>query len=211
MVFFDLDGTLIDSNGAWVEVDRQFLAKRGLPHSPDYQEVVIHSIFPIAAQYTKDHFGLSESVEEIMGEWLDMAREIYAHQAPLKPGAKEYLEHLSRRGERMALVTSCIPELCLLALDHHGIRPYFETFTYSTEVGKLKREPDVWLLAAERSHVLPEEVMVFEDSPSSLIGVRTADMRATAVYDPYFADRVDELKELSDGRFIQDYRELLDD
>ena len=108
MVFFDLDGTLIDSNGAWVEVDRQFLAKRGLPHSPDYQEVVIHSIFPIAAQYTKDHFGLSESVEEIMGEWLDMAREIYAHQAPLKPGAKEYLEHLSRRGERMALVTSCI-------------------------------------------------------------------------------------------------------
>ena len=70
MTFFDLDGTLIDSNGAWVEVDRQFLLKRGLPHTQEYQETVIHSIFPIAAQYTKDQFGLSESVEDIMNEWL---------------------------------------------------------------------------------------------------------------------------------------------
>ena len=209
MTFFDLDGTLIDSNGAWVEVDRQFLLKRGLPHTQEYQETVIHSIFPIAAQYTKDLFGLSESVEDIMNEWLEMARDVYANQAPLKPGAGEYLEHLAAQGERMAVVTSSIPELCTLALEHHGIRDYFEALTFSTEVGKLKREPDVWLLAAERSQVKPEDVMVFEDSPSSLLGVRTAGMKGTAVYVPYFDDRIHELKQLTNGRFIRDYRELL--
>ena len=31
VLFFDLDGTLIDSNGVWKEVDRAFLARRGLP------------------------------------------------------------------------------------------------------------------------------------------------------------------------------------
>ena len=31
MYFFDLDGTLIDSNGVWKQVDIDFLAKRGIP------------------------------------------------------------------------------------------------------------------------------------------------------------------------------------
>ena len=29
MLIFDLDGTLIDSNGVWVEVDKIFLSRRG--------------------------------------------------------------------------------------------------------------------------------------------------------------------------------------
>ena len=31
MLIFDMDGTLIDSNGIWRDVDTAFLAKRGLP------------------------------------------------------------------------------------------------------------------------------------------------------------------------------------
>ena len=31
MYLFDLDGTLIDSNGIWAEVDRTFLARRAYP------------------------------------------------------------------------------------------------------------------------------------------------------------------------------------
>ena len=29
MFFFDLDGTLIDSNGIWKQIDKDFLDKRG--------------------------------------------------------------------------------------------------------------------------------------------------------------------------------------
>ena len=36
MLLFDLDGTLIDSNGVWKEVDRTFLARRGLPYTHAY-------------------------------------------------------------------------------------------------------------------------------------------------------------------------------
>ena len=31
MFLFDMDGTLIDSNGIWKHVDRASLARRGLP------------------------------------------------------------------------------------------------------------------------------------------------------------------------------------
>ena len=30
MLLFDMDGTLIDSNGVWKNVDREFLARRGI-------------------------------------------------------------------------------------------------------------------------------------------------------------------------------------
>ena len=38
MFFFDLDGTLINSNGIWKEVDREFLARRGIPYTHAYTE-----------------------------------------------------------------------------------------------------------------------------------------------------------------------------
>ena len=34
LYIFDLDGTLTDTNGIWLEVDREFLARRSLPHTP---------------------------------------------------------------------------------------------------------------------------------------------------------------------------------
>ena len=38
MLIFDMDGTLIDSNGIWRQVDEAFLAKRGYPYTREYYE-----------------------------------------------------------------------------------------------------------------------------------------------------------------------------
>ena len=46
MYLFDMDGTLIDSNDVWKDVDREFLARRGLPYTKAYYEGVAHTIFP---------------------------------------------------------------------------------------------------------------------------------------------------------------------
>ena len=60
---FDLDGTLIDSNGVWIDVDTAFLARRGMEYSKAYYEGVAHTIFPLAAQFTKEFCHLDESCE----------------------------------------------------------------------------------------------------------------------------------------------------
>ena len=63
MHIFDMDGTLIDSNGIWREVDEAFLAKRGFPYTKEYYQGVAHTIFPLAAEFTKRYCHLEESVE----------------------------------------------------------------------------------------------------------------------------------------------------
>ena len=49
MLIFDLDGTLIDSNGVWLEVDKIFLARHGCAYSQEYYEGVAHSILQNSA------------------------------------------------------------------------------------------------------------------------------------------------------------------
>ena len=108
MHIFDMDGTLIDSNGIWREVDEAFLAKRGFPYTKEYYQGVAHTIFPLAAEFTKRYCHLEESVEDIMAEWMEMAGDAYATRVQVKPGVREYLDQCRRRGQRMMVLTSRI-------------------------------------------------------------------------------------------------------
>ena len=151
MYLFDFDGTLVDSNGVWVEIDNGFLARRGLTPTREYSDTVGHSIFPIAAQFTKDYYCLDMTPEAIMAEWLDMARDAYARQVPMKPGAEAFLARCAAAGEPMALLTACVPELCRAALARHRLEGYFRQIIFVQELGLEKRNPE----AFTRSLALP--------------------------------------------------------
>ena len=123
MYIFDLDGTLTDSNGLWGEVDDEFLDRRGLKSTDEYRELVGRAIFPTAAQYTREYYGLDEDPQAIMDEWEELARHHYAHLVPLKPGALEILQHCRRTGIPTALFTACRAPLCRAVLQRFDLEP----------------------------------------------------------------------------------------
>ena len=161
MYLFDLDGTLIDSNGIWAEVDRTFLARRGYPYTKEYYEGVAHTIFPLAAVFTKEYCHLSESTDEIMAEWMELAKDNYAHVA-LKPHVREYLEKLRAQGERMAVFTSCVPAHCKTALAVHDLNRCFERVIFAQELGMDKSDPAIFAKATELLGVTPQECIFFD-------------------------------------------------
>ena len=57
----DMRETLIDSNGVWVDVDKVFLARRNAPYTQEYYEGVAHTIFPLAAVFTKEYCHIDDS------------------------------------------------------------------------------------------------------------------------------------------------------
>ncbi|MCC8182142.1 MAG: HAD family phosphatase [Clostridiales bacterium] len=208
MKLFDLDGTLIDSTSLWRDIDIAFLEKRGLPWTEEYNDGVVHAIFPQAAQFTKEYCRLEESPDEIMEEWLSMAREGYGRTIPAKEGALVYLEQCRQTGEQMALFTSAEPSLCRLALERHGFDRYLSQVVYAQELQMEKRSPAAFVEAARRLGVPPGEITFFDDSPVSCRGAKAAGFTVVGVWDRCFADREAEMRGFCDG-YIHSFQELI--
>ena len=206
---FDLDGTLLDSNGVWRDVDVRFFAERGIaPPGEDYARAVQGMSFREAAEYTVRRFGLEEPADEIEAVWLRMAREAYADHVPLKPGARAYLRRLKRAGVKLATVTANRRELFMPALERGGVAELFDAFLTSAEAGNTsKADGALFRLAAARLGVDPADCAVFEDVLDGIAGARRAGMRAYAVRDAATGHSREAIDALADGA-ISDFDEM---
>ena len=207
MLIFDMDGTLIDSNGIWRDVDIAFLDKRGLPYTKEYYEGVAHTIFPLAAVFTKEYCKLEESCEEIMAEWMEMAGDMYATSVTVKPGVRDYLEQCRQRGQQMMVLTSSVPQHCHTALTHLGLMDYFEKIVFAQELGLEKKNPECFRKAAQIMGVAPEDCTVYDDSVAACRGAKAAGMTAVGVYDEFFDMTWDEMQKVCD-QYILSFEEL---
>lgn len=170
-VIFDLDGTLFDSMWVWREVDTQFVKNHGLPVEEDYLEALKSMNFTECAEYTRKRYGLQLTDAEMMAEWDSLAKKAYAEDVELKAGVKEYLSYLNEKGIKTAVATSCYLSLCTPTLRRHGIEGAFHGMVTRDNKPKSKEHPDIFLRAAEKIGLSPEECVVFEDI---LTAVRTA-------------------------------------
>ena len=108
----------------------------------------------------------------------------------------------------MAVVTSSVPEHCYTALKKLDIEKYFENVTFAQQAGMHKKNPDVWLAAAEKNGVRPQDCTVFDDSLAACWGARAAKMRVVGVYDKFFNSSAKEMRAFCDV-FIESFEELL--
>lgn len=209
MYIFDLDGTLIDSNSLWQEVDVEFLARRGLTPTAEYEDMVARAIFPTAAVYTRDYYGLSDSPERIMAEWEALAARHYREQVTLKPGAAELLARCRAQGRPTALFTACRPALCRLALERFGLRSCFDHVVYAEELHLEKHDPRCFVRLSELLGLAPEDCVLIDDSPANCATAAAAGMDTVGVYDRFYEGRQEALRAVC-RRYVRSLEELLD-
>ena len=207
MKLFDLDGTLIDSNGVWREVDYRFLEAHGLKATDEYMAAVGQSIFPIAAKFTKSYYRLDMSPEAIMFEWMTLVKEAYTQHIPLKPGVKEYLMLEAARGETLALVTACVPALGNAVLERHGISDLFHHKIFAQELHLEKRDPRFFHQVIDLLNVSPRECIFYDDSPDNCAVAKSMGMTVVGILDPLYADDAPRMKRLCD-RCVTDFTEF---
>ncbi|HIT32280.1 MAG TPA: HAD family phosphatase [Candidatus Enterenecus stercoripullorum] len=208
MYLFDLDGTITDSNGLWVEVDLEFLSRRGLTMTREYEDVVGRSIFPAAAQFTREYYRLPDRPEDIMAEWEALAAHHYRDLVLLKPGARAFLDQCRWEGRDMALFTACRPALCRLVLDRFQLTEYFLHIVYAEEMGLDKHDPRCFARLSQLLGVPPETCTLFDDNPSNCATARAAGMAAVGVYDPFYDHRQEELQSVC-TRYVRSLEELV--
>ena len=207
-VLFDLDGTLVDSMWMWGAIDVEYLGRHGFELPPELQREIEGMSFSETAVYFKERFGIRDSLEDIKAEWVEMAREKYATEVPLKPGARAFLEYLKTQGIRAGIATSNSRELLDAVVQSLGLAPYFQCLMTSCEAGAGKPAPDIYLKVADQLEVSPADCLIFEDTLAGMQAGVSAGSRVCAVADAYSACGMEEIRKLADY-YIQDFDQVL--
>lgn len=207
-VLFDLDGTLVDSMWMWKDIDIEYLGKRGFELPPRLQKDIEGMSLTETATYFKDRFQLSDTLEEIKKEWMDMARDKYCHQVKLKPGAREFLEYLKLHNIRTGIASSNGIELVHAVLKAQNVSEYLDSVHTCCDVERGKPHPDIYLLVAKKLGVSPRECLVLEDIPMGILAGKRAGMKTCAVEDVFSQDQRKEKRKLADY-YIKDYYDIL--
>ena len=205
---FDLDGTLLDSSWVWEKVDEKFLGDRGFQVPDDYVDEISPLGAERAAVYTIERFGLNEDKDDIVREWIEMAKKEYTTEVVCKPYAKEFLEELHKLNIKMAVATSSDRELFMKTLEREGILKYFQKIVTVDEVERGKGYPDIYEEAARRIKVNPHKCLVFEDILAGVTGASLGEFNVVAVFDEKSKHNWEKIKSISKYS-INDYKELL--
>ena len=205
---FDLDGTLLDSMHIWHDVDVEFFRRRNLEVTKEYVDIIKNMHLPAAAVYTKEKYNIKESVEEIVNEWLELCANAYLTDVEMKAGVYDYLKMLHSKGVKMAFATASEKVVCEQTLKNHGIFDFFSASAYVSEINIGKTEPDIYLLAAQRIGVDPENCIVFEDIIEGIKGAKKGKFITCGVFDKSSAKDEKEIRQTADY-YIKSFEELL--
>jgi HAD superfamily hydrolase (TIGR01509 family) len=179
---WDMDGTLVDSEEyhwqAWhstmadygCEITReQFLASFGQRNDTILQQWLGSSATP-------------QIVAKIEDEKENRFRTLVREKgiSPL-PGVNFWLHHLRERGWMQA-VASAAPRLNVeVTLESLRFGDCFQAFVSAEDVKNGKPDPEVFLKAAAKLSVVPDNCVVLEDGRAGIEGARRAGMRSIGV------------------------------
>lgn len=181
-ILFDLDGVLLDTEPLYTQASQRVVAPFGRTYDWSLKAEVMGRPALVSARVIVERLGLPITPEEYLKRRLDELLPLF-ERVPEVPGAGDFVRSLVSEGRRMAVATSSDSSLFSLKTGHHS---WFSSFGVvvcgdDPELSNPKPAPDIFLLAAARLGVRPEDCVVFEDSPSGVKAGVAAGMKVIAI------------------------------
>jgi pyrophosphatase PpaX len=173
-VLFDMDGTLLDSEGL----------------SSEATDFGVHTITGRHLTKEENRSLTGKPVKKVLEEWFpDISHSIYEagieyyrsriNEISSYPGIKELLDNLNLE-YRMAIVTSTHREQALEILSQVGLLGYFSFIVGQDDTVMNKPDPEPVLLAMKLLKVSSEDCIFVGDQPYDIIAAHEAGLTAAA-------------------------------
>ena len=168
-VVFDLDGLLVDSEGAWEAAERRVVASFDRPWDGDVRRQLLGCGPEEAAVVLAEHLG-GVDPDEVDRRILAAALEEMGAGVQPQPGALALLRGLAGRVP-LAVATNSRRPLAEVAAASAGVTEWVDVLVTVEDVERAKPAPDVYLGACDRLGADPRRSIGLEDSA---VGARAA-------------------------------------
>lgn len=189
-ILFDMDGTLIDSEGLWLEAEISVMHSLGSDWTDQDQSFCLGGPLERVVDYMIAKADSRESSDDVGGRLLDEMEHKLRHSAlSWRPGARALLFEARERGIPTALVSASWNRLIDAVsekIDEDLGRAAFDVVIAGDDVGMSKPHPEPYLTAAAALGVDTASCMALEDSPTGVASAVSAGCRVVAI--PHIAE-----------------------
>ena len=178
-VVFDLDGVLIESERVWDKARKELVRDRGGAWHDSATTDMMGMSSKEWSGYMHDRLGVPMDPAEINDAVVELVATAYEAHLPLLPHAVDTVRELATRWP-LGVASSSNRPIIELVLERASMRACFDAIVSSEEVKHGKPAPDVYIAAARRLDVEPDDCVAVEDSTNGIKAAVAARMRTIA-------------------------------
>jgi len=191
-LIFDFDGIIIDTETpeyiSWTEI----YTKHGATLPLEVWEKAVGSsreaFNPLA--YLAEQISKDIDLDKIDMQQQERSISL-AMEQPILPGVVDYLKDAKLLGMKLAIASSSHRDWVHGNLKRVGLFEYFDVICTCDQVEKVKPDPDLFNFALEQLGLIPDEAIVFEDSPNGIKAAKKAGLFCVAIPNTVTKDLID--------------------
>ena len=189
-VLFDMDGLMVDTESLATEAFIHSAKKQGYDMTKEETLLVLGFTTKSIYEFWENYFKNSDvSGKQLVDDHYKYIENILFTTGPRKmPYIEELLKYLKESNYKVAVASSSNMDHIINNMEKTGLKKYIDEFASGAEVENGKPAPDVFLLAAERLGVKPEECLVLEDSKAGVLAGSSAGAKVIMVPDMFKPD-----------------------
>lgn len=183
-ILFDMDGTLLDTEGIWNKAWTAVEEKYGFMFDPKVKDSFIgmpkQKMLEIKDSIIPSHL----DYDEIQNFRVEFFREYTANNPiGVKQGAFECLNYLKEKGIKAIVCTSTYEERAIPWLKDAGLYEYFDDIVTGDIVKVGKPNPEIYEITMNKNNLHADECMAVEDTTVGVLAATGANLRTFYIKD----------------------------
>lgn len=177
VALFDMDGTIFDTMEAWRNCNLHYLEQFGIHPTKEQLPFILQgSSAQVLADYIKENYDHDIDWNKFRELQRARMRDVYDSTPKVKPGAREYIEALRRRGIVTAVCTATWTAFTVLGLNRTKMLHLFDAVFTSEIVGCSKGQPQHFDYIANFLGYKKDEIVLFDDAIYAVKSAKQADI-----------------------------------